>query len=38
MVIAVITVRVMKMTVYQIVDVVTVGDSFVATARAMNMI
>jgi len=37
-VIAVITVRVMKMTVYQIVDVVTVGDSFVATARAMNMI
>jgi hypothetical protein len=38
MVIAVITMRVMQMSIDQVVDVIAVGDRFVAAARAMNMI
>jgi len=38
MVVAVITMRVMQMTIDKIVDVISVGDLFVTTARAVNMI
>ena len=38
MVIAVITVRVMQMSIDQVIDVIAVGNRFVAAARAMDMI
>lgn len=38
MVITVITVRVMQMSIDQVIDVIAVGNRFVAAARAMDMI
>jgi len=38
MVIAVITVRVMQMSIDQVIDVIAVGNRFVAAARAMDVI